>query len=50
MSESPSKIKLWFKRIGFAGFIFFLLKGIAWLVFFALVYFFGEESIPKGCR
>jgi hypothetical protein len=24
--------KLWLKRIGVAGFLFFLLKGIAWLV------------------
>jgi len=22
----------WLKRVGFAGFMFFLLKGIAWLV------------------
>lgn len=26
------KLKLWFKRFGIAGIVFFLLKGIAWLV------------------
>ncbi|RAJ05546.1 hypothetical protein LX64_02706 [Chitinophaga skermanii] len=28
---TPSKFKVWMKRIGFWGFIFFLLKGLAWL-------------------
>ncbi|WP_162838813.1 hypothetical protein [Aquimarina longa] len=27
------------KDIGIAGFLFFLIKGILWLVLFALVYF-----------
>jgi hypothetical protein len=25
----------WLKRLGFAGFIFFLIKGLAWLAIFA---------------
>ncbi len=29
----------WLKRVGFAGFMFFLLKGIAWLV----VLYFGVK-------
>jgi hypothetical protein len=29
----------WLKRVGFAGFMFFLLKGIAWLV----VLYFGAK-------
>ena len=29
--ENSSKLKLWLKRIGIAGFLFFLLKGLAWL-------------------
>jgi|GEM_PF-422836 hypothetical protein len=32
-----SKVKSWFKKIGVAGFLFFLIKGIIWLlVFFGL--------------
>ena len=27
------------KNIGIAGFLFFLIKGILWIVFFLLVYF-----------
>lgn len=26
-----SKLKLWLKRVGVAGFLFFLLKGLAWI-------------------
>lgn len=36
----------WLKRLGFAGFMFFFLKGIAWLV---LLYFGGKgisELLP----
>jgi hypothetical protein len=29
--EEQSKIKLWLKRIGVAGFFFFLIKGCIWL-------------------
>lgn len=29
--NTSSKIKRWMKRIGIVGFIFFLLKGLAWL-------------------
>jgi hypothetical protein len=29
--------KSWLKRIGWAGFFFFLLKGIGWLVVFYLI-------------
>jgi len=30
--EKGSRFKIWIKRMGVAGFLFFLLKGIAWLV------------------
>jgi len=29
-----AKTMLWLKRIGFAGFIFFLIKGLIWLAVF----------------
>jgi hypothetical protein len=28
------KLSTWIKRLGFVGFIFFLLKGLAWLAIF----------------
>jgi hypothetical protein len=30
--------KMWLKRVGLAGFLFFLIKGIAWLVVFYMAY------------
>lgn len=36
------KWKSWLKRIGIAGFLFFLLKGIGWLVVF---YFLGKQVV-----
>ncbi len=50
MAEPNSKMIAWFKKLGFAGFMFFFLKGMGWIVIFALVYFFGEEILPEGCR
>jgi hypothetical protein len=26
-----NKMKLWLKRVGVAGFLFFLIKGLAWI-------------------
>jgi len=42
--EEVSKFKTWIKRLGIAGFMFFLLKGIGWLIFM----YFGA-TIFKGC-
>ncbi len=39
--ERRLKRKKWLKRIGLGGFLFFLLKGIAWLVVF---FFIGKEG------
>lgn len=33
MNQSD-RLKKWFKKIGIAGFLFFLIKGIAWLFVF----------------
>jgi hypothetical protein len=30
--------KMWLKRVGLAGFLFFLIKGIAWLVVLYMAY------------
>jgi hypothetical protein len=39
MDEQPhpkkeDKVRRWFKKIGIAGFLFFLIKGIVWLIIF----------------
>jgi hypothetical protein len=31
----------WLKRIGLAGFLFFLIKGLLWLIVPALLVYFG---------
>ena len=33
--DNSSTFKLWLKRVGIGGFLFFLIKGIAWLFVFA---------------
>jgi hypothetical protein len=38
--ERSERIKAWFKRIGVAGFLFFLLKGLAWIA----VWVFGVKT------
>lgn len=38
----PPAMRTWLKRLGVAGFLFFTLKGIAWLIFGA--------AIIEGCR
>lgn len=35
-SPKSSRMQLWLKRVGVAGFMFFLIKGIAWLFVFAM--------------
>lgn len=37
---NKEKFKLWLKRIGWAGFFFFLIKGLIWL---ALLWFAGDK-------
>jgi hypothetical protein len=29
------KTQLWFKRVGVAGFLFFLIKGLVWIAIFS---------------
>lgn len=37
------KVMFWFKRLGWAGFLFFLIKGIIWLFIFWL----GAEAVTS---
>ena len=41
--ECPAgpRTRAWFKRLGFAGFLFFLAKGLLWLAVPALLAMFG---------
>lgn len=39
----PSRFKLWLKRIGWAGFLFFLIKGLVWLY----VFYFVKQQLSK---
>jgi hypothetical protein len=34
---NKEKVKLWFKRVGLVGFLFFLIKGLIWLVVFYVI-------------
>ncbi|MFM2305615.1 MAG: hypothetical protein RLZZ367_284 [Bacteroidota bacterium] len=37
-TKQESKTKLWLKRIGAAGFLFFLIKGLVWVGIFVAVW------------
>lgn len=41
METKKDKFNRWFKRVGWAGFFFFLIKGLLWLI---IPYF-----VTKGC-
>jgi hypothetical protein len=38
--------KTWLKRLGLAGFLFFLIKGLVWLV----VFFLAGSKVFEGCN
>lgn len=43
--KKKTKFKLWLKRLGIAGFLFFLIKGILWLtVGAAVLRYFGCQD------
>ena len=42
-NQGNSKMKMWFKRVGIGGLIFFTLKGIVWL----FVFYFGAEMFQE---
>jgi hypothetical protein len=44
MNEEPknqSRWQKWIKRFGFAGFMFFLIKGLLWLIVPAMIAYFS---------
>lgn len=38
--------KAWLKRLGVAGFLFFLIKGLVWLT----VFLFAGSKVFEGCN
>lgn len=46
MEEKNRNAKAWLKRIGIAGFLFFLIKGLIWLA----VFFFAGSKIFESCN
>ncbi len=36
-----NKVLIWLKRLGLAGFLFFLIKGLLWLIIPALIAYFS---------
>lgn len=43
-TNNDSKFKLWFKRVGIGGLIFFTVKGLVWLA----IFYFGADAL-EGC-
>ena len=41
MQKDTRQAKTWIKRFGFAGFMFFLIKGLLWLIVPALIAYFS---------
>lgn len=37
----------WWKRIGMLGFLFFFVKGLVWLVIFAIGWIWGPEAFES---
>jgi hypothetical protein len=44
MDNKHVKLNKWFKRMGLAGFLFFLIKGLVWLAVFM-----GAGSLLFSC-
>ncbi len=41
--DNNSKLKKWFKRVGWAGLAFFTIKGLVWLV----IFYFGADALSS---
>lgn len=43
--KNHSKFKIWLKRVGIGGLIFFTAKGILWLI----IFYYGADAIFGSC-
>jgi hypothetical protein len=41
--ERQNALTMWVKRLGVAGFLFFLIKGLLWLIVPALIAYFAMD-------
>jgi hypothetical protein len=41
--STPSNWRTWLKRIGLAGFLFFLAKGLVWIGIAAVAYYSAKD-------
>jgi len=41
-TKTPTVFARWFKRFGIVGFLFFLIKGLLWLIIPALAVYFAQ--------
>lgn len=41
--SNQNKVKLWLKRVGFVGFLFFLIKGLIWVGIAAVAYYSAKN-------
>lgn len=41
VQKDTSRMRHWIKRFGFVGFMFFLIKGLLWLIVPALIAYFS---------
>lgn len=37
----------WWKKLGIAGFLFFLIKGLIWIAVFVIGYIWGPEALDS---
>lgn len=42
-ASDNSKVKLWLKRVGFVGFLFFLIKGLIWVGIGVVAYYSAKN-------
>jgi hypothetical protein len=40
-NKNPGRLARWLKRFGIAGFLFFFIKGLLWLIVPALIAYFA---------
>lgn len=45
ITKSKNPARLWLKRLGLAGFLFFLVKGLVWIGIFVAVTYFGCDYL-----
>lgn len=45
ITKNKNPARLWLKRLGLAGFLFFLIKGLIWLALIIAATYFGYDFL-----